>query len=137
MVLEKILKEEYKKIDESAKIKKETTNYIFNFINLNYKELKEIFGKDEELLYHNTLNLFNYLENEYVKPFGISTYSKQTPTSDIKLGLTKYEKLKNSTNSLKKLTERGEVLIDGYRKIRKLPTIKKTNEKMYKDIFQE
>lgn len=135
MVLEKILKKECKKIDEYARMEKGVAEYIFNFINLNYKEIKEVFTKDEELLYYDVKNLFSFLENEYVRPFGISTYSKQIPTPDIKLGLTRYEKMKNSSNFLKRLTEKGEKLIDEYRGLRRLPTVRETNEKMYSSFF--
>lgn len=130
MVLEKIFENKCKEIDKKAKIRKEIENYFYSFINLNYTKLKKAFNEDGEELCNHVRALFDYLEEEYIKPFGISIYNKQYRSPDIKLGLTKYKRFNEDpkSNSLKYLTEKGENLINDYRKRRGLPSIKETNE---------
>lgn len=125
MILEKVFENERKKIDKETKTKKDVVDYLSNFINSNYNELKKVFNEDGERLYWHVLKLFDYLEKDISSPIGDTLSPEQCPSPDIKLGLTKYEKL-SEVNSAKRLTERGENLLNEYRKIRGLCTIKKS-----------
>lgn len=140
-MLEKILKVEYAQNEKEYKIKKETINYLGDFVREHYSELVNAFTPNavtsdfkfnDELLYYQTKEMLDELEKDATRLIGVAIYygfNKQN-SPDIKFGLTKYEKFSPDAEAYgKQLTEKGRQILNNYRKIKGLPSIEEANAK--------
>lgn len=126
-MLEQIAQQEYTKIDEEAKQKKEVIDFICEYINSNYDKFETIFRQKrnktnkEEVLYERTKEMLEEVEKEGIRFIGIlSCFSKRTCPAT-QTGLIEYVKF--GERFTPKMTSEGEKIINEYRKAKGLKSV--------------